>query len=130
MAQVWSEPSGGLRLGASVIGDVLTFALHNGGDTGLRVLSEVDGDLDWYAVRLDDDRVLHFVTDRDESSVTTAGLAPGDVLTHDVDLAEWASPGSHTLECTYEVDPETASAFGDGVWSGALRTPPVAWVRA
>ena len=131
MSRAWSGSSGGLRLGASVSGDVLTVELHNAGDRPLRVLSEVSGDLDWYAAVLDGTDTLYFVTDRDESAVVIADLAPDGSLTHDVDLTAWtdAGPGRHTLECTYEVDPDTAAAFGAGLWRGALRTPAFAWVR-
>jgi hypothetical protein len=131
MSRVWSAASGGLRLGASVTGDVLTVELHNAGDVPLRVLSAVSGDLDWYAAHLDGADTLYFVTDRDESAVEIADLAPGGSVTHDVDLPAWtgAGPGRHTLECTYEVDADTAAAFGGGVWTGALRTPALVWMR-
>jgi hypothetical protein len=139
MAETWSEAAGGLRLGASITGDVLTFVLQNVGDRPLRVLSAVDDDLDWYSVRLDG-RVLAFVTDRDESAVDIADLAPGGSVSHAVDLADWSGrplnggavpgPGAYPIDCLYEVDPGTAAAFGDGdLWTGSLRTPPLTWRR-
>ncbi|BFU44094.1 hypothetical protein [Krasilnikovia sp. MM14-A1004] len=131
----WSPVVAGLRLGGAADGDTVTFTLQNAGRAELTVLSHVDvGEihLDWYAVQLDGDRTLRFLADRDESAVERARLAPGQSLTHTVDLRRWAGrpvnggaplpTGPLALRCRYDVDAATAATFG-GVWSGSLTTP-------
>jgi len=127
----WGEQAGSLRLGIEAADGVVLW-LENVGDTPLTVLSHVrtagGPHFDWYGVILTgpggDPIRLTLVGDRDRSAVVRADLAPGETLSHHVDVTAWASrpvnggnplpAGRYQARAYYEVDPEP------GVWSGRV----------
>lgn len=127
----WGDPAGSLRLGIEAA-DGLVLWLENVGDTALTVLSHVrtagGPHLDWYGVVLTspagDTIRLVLVDDRDRSATARADLAPGETLSHRVDVTAWASrpvnggrplpAGRYQARAYYEVDPEP------DVWSGRV----------
>lgn len=74
-------------------------------------------------------RTVGFSDGRDKSAPVARVLAPGERLTHDLDLARWLTrahllgkawgPGSYQVRFRYVVAPEA------GMWSGTLTAPAV-----
>lgn len=133
----WGDPSGGLRAGLEADGAVLRVILGNVGDAPLRVFSHVDaGDihLDWYYVTLrgstDDEHFLRLTDMRDESGWVVSELAPGENVSHRIDLVWWSrrsinedagiGPGRYDASVTYTVDPSDADL--EHTWSGTIST--------
>ena len=127
----WGEPEGGLRLGLSAAGEGLAFHLENVGDEPLTVLSYVATggrtQFDWLTVTLTGGdgppKQLQFIDDRDRSAKVRAELAPGESLTHPIDLAGWAArpinggrplAGHFQATAVYLVEGEA------GAWMGRL----------
>lgn len=135
----------GLALGVTVGGPefatnapiTVTLALKNTSSGALTIPSHVyagENHLDWFALELEyacgaevRRRRIVMIDDRDESARVEKTLAPGEVLTHQVDLRGWAGrevngkrpigPGSYRLSARYVVRP------GEAAWAGELSAP-------
>lgn len=127
----WGEPVAGLRLGIAARGGaVVELSLENTGEGDLAVLSHVaaagEDHLDWFTVRVGA-RELRLLDERNRSAPVRATLAPGEAVSHTVDLAAWAlrerngarelSPGPATASYEVPATPDT--------WSGHLESGQV-----
>jgi hypothetical protein len=134
-AYAWGEAQGGLQAGLWAVDEHLGVALRNVGAEPLTVLSHVDAGtthLDWYVVSLTgadgSTRPLYLFDDRDESGPVAVVLAPGELVSHTIDLLWWAKrspnadepllPGEYEASVTYEVSDDDAEL--DSAWSGRL----------
>jgi hypothetical protein len=140
---VWSQPSGGLRLGLAPgagSSHTVSIYLENVGDGRLEVLSHVaaqEKHLDWYTLQLEGpggtSRTLKLLGPRRESGPVKVTLERGARVEHTVDVAMWAgrpinggkplATGTYQVRVVYDVPP------GDGAWSGRLVAGPVAFVN-
>ncbi len=133
----WGAPADGLRLGIAAGSPTVALHLENVGETPLEVMSHVlagEVHLDWYrltVVTRDGERREIVLRDaRDRSAPIRVGLAPGESLHHEVDVAAWAArgvnggrplpAGAAQVAAEYRVDP------GLGAWTGRLEAGPVA----
>lgn len=134
----WSRPFMSLRLGLTINGSEIELKLENVGEGPLEVFSYIQAGYekhyDWFRLRLEDRSGVHYrelilLDSRNRSGRFQAVLDPGEILTHQINIENWAlhtsngkkaiEKGTYKLYASYIVETEQ-----EGIWQGSLETGP------